>query len=170
MFCTNCGVKVIEGSAHCTSCGTRVDAAAPDASSYETGYNSGDSSIPKGCLVLIVSFFTMPIKTAHVAANQLRQIGRTGTVETTDDFPHLSWVSAVLPTLATIASILFILYGFSNLFSDSYRPFAERIGLFVGSFFVALLLDWLIMWGGEGLSIYVVSAKYYSKKLREEEK
>lgn len=170
MFCTNCGTQVVEGSAHCTSCGTRVDTATPGTSSYEAGYSSGNSSIPKGCLVLIVSFFTMPIKTAHVAANQLRQIGRTGTLETTDDFPHLSWFSAVLPTVATIASALIVLYGFINLFSDSYRPFAERIGLFVGSFFVALLLDWLIMWFGEALSTYVVSAKYYSKKLREEEK
>lgn len=25
MFCTNCGAKVAENSAHCTSCGTRVD-------------------------------------------------------------------------------------------------------------------------------------------------
>lgn len=25
MFCTNCGTKVVEGSAHCTSCGTRVE-------------------------------------------------------------------------------------------------------------------------------------------------
>lgn len=25
MFCTSCGAKVAEGSAHCTSCGARVD-------------------------------------------------------------------------------------------------------------------------------------------------
>lgn len=25
MFCTNCGTKVVEGSAHCISCGTRVE-------------------------------------------------------------------------------------------------------------------------------------------------
>ena len=28
MFCTNCGTRVVEGSAHCTSCGTRVEGVA----------------------------------------------------------------------------------------------------------------------------------------------
>jgi zinc-ribbon domain len=51
MFCTNCGTKVVEGSAHCTSCGTRVDgvgaAAAIVSNVAITAYSSLDADFKK---------------------------------------------------------------------------------------------------------------------------
>lgn len=170
MFCTNCGTKIVPGSANCTGCGAAVDGggqqAAPQAA-YGAQYGGGDASLPKGCLVLIVSFFTMPIKTAGVAAVELRRIGRTGSLTTDNDFPHLSWFKAVLPVIATIVSTLIVFYGFAQLFTG-YEQMTSRIGKFVGSLFVAIVVDWVIMWTGEAMNAYIVSAQYYSKQLRED--
>jgi zinc-ribbon domain len=51
MFCTNCGTKVVEGSAHCTSCGTRVEgvgaAAAIVSNVAATAYASLDANFKK---------------------------------------------------------------------------------------------------------------------------
>lgn len=166
MFCTNCGTKITPGSTNCSGCGAAVgDESAPQAA-YSTQNSGGDASLPKGCLVLIVSFFTMPIKTAGVAASELRSIGRVGSLATDNDFPHMSWFKAVVPIIATITSILIVFYGFMQLFTG-YDSMTTRIGTFVGSLFLAILIDWVIMWAGEAINIYIASGQYYSKQLRD---
>ena len=170
MFCTNCGTKFEASAMHCTQCGANVGGeTSANQGSYPQAvkYGVDEASLPKGCLVLVLSIFTMPIKTAHVAASELRRVGRAGSLDADNDFPHLSWLKAVQPVVATILSILIVLYGVIHLFTaDEYTPFSQRIGTAVGSIFVAIAADWAIMMLGELISISIVAAQFFSKQIR----
>jgi hypothetical protein len=69
--------------------------------------------------------------------------------------------------VATIVLTLIVFYGFAQLFTG-YEAMSTRIGKFVGSILIAILVDWLVMWTGEAMNAYIVSAQYYSKKLRKD--
>ena len=174
MFCTECGSKIEAEALHCTQCGASVSSNASPSANHGPGvrateYIADEASLPKGCLVLVLSIFTMPIKTAHVAASELRRMGRAGSLDADNDFPHLSWLKAVQPVVATIVSILIVLYGFIRLFTgDEYTPFSQKIGTAVGSIFVAIAADWAIMILGEAISISIVAAQFFSIQIRKD--
>jgi hypothetical protein len=165
MFCTSCGTEVDDDSIHCTACGVGLS---------EAGINelpefaNDEATLPKGCLVLFFSIFTMPIKTARVAASELRRIGRAGSLDTENDFPHLTWLRAVLPVIATALSIGIVSFGFYRLLFGDAEGSNKIIGFFA-ALLIAIVADWLIMLIGEASSAYIVSAQYYSKKLRKDD-
>ncbi len=51
MFCTNCGAKVVEGSAHCTSCGTRMDGLGAVGSAARNAYAGMDETLKRSLLL-----------------------------------------------------------------------------------------------------------------------
>lgn len=61
MFCTNCGTKVVEGSAHCTSCGTRVEgvgtAAAIVSNAARVAYANLDENFRKSLFLGLGAIF-----------------------------------------------------------------------------------------------------------------
>lgn len=61
MFCTNCGTKVVEGSAHCTSCGTRVEgvgtAAAIVSNAARAAYANLDEDFRKSLFLGVGAIF-----------------------------------------------------------------------------------------------------------------
>jgi hypothetical protein len=187
MFCTACGTKALEGSTHCTNCGVALPAATASqttdrdyspfiANGRETSASSpgsyvGEPSIASGCLVLFVSIFTMPIKTASLAARELRIIAKEGSLGTDNDFPHLSWYKAVLPVFATVCSVAVFIFGLFSAFAalsafDGGVPTA--LGLVILSVFGAIVTDWLIMILGELLTINIAAGRYYSRRNRED--
>jgi len=187
MFCTACGTKAQEGSTHCTNCGASLPAAIAStttdrhygpvsANGWETSVSSpgnyvGEPSIASGCLVLFVSIFTMPIKTASLAARELKIIAKEGSLGTDNDFPHLSWYKAVLPVFATGCSVLVLLFGLFSAFaalSSFDGGVAYALGLVIMSVFGAIATDWLIMILGELLTINVASGRYYTRRNKED--
>lgn len=169
MYCTSCGTKVQEGSAHCTSCGAALAQSNPTISSY-----SSEPGIPQGCLVLFVSIFTMPIKTAQLAGHELRTIAKTGVLSTDSDFPHLSWYKAVLPVIATFCSACVLIFGILSAFGGLVTGYGFEIddffGVLIGSILGAIAIDWLIMIFGELLMINVAGGRYYSRRNNAEDK
>jgi hypothetical protein len=183
MFCTSCGTKAVEGAVHCTNCGAALSGATPPqaerpqepqpapaaSQAYSAVSRTYDSepSAASGCLVLFVSMFTMPIKTAGLAARELRTIAREGSLGTDNDFPHLSWFKAVLPVVATCCSVLVLLFGLFSAFA-ALKAFdgglASALGLLILSVFGAIFVDWTIMILGETLTVNIAAGRYYSRQ------
>jgi hypothetical protein len=187
MFCTACGTKAQEGSSHCTNCGAPLPGSAasrsetpqapPSNANTNQSYSGipqayvGEPSVASGCLVLFVSIFTMPIKTASLAARELRMIAKEGSLGTDNDFPHLSWYKAVLPVFATVCSVLVFLFGLFSAFaalSAFDGGVAYALGLVILSVFGAIVTDWLIMILGELLTINIAAGRYYSRRNKED--
>ena len=167
MECASCGTEAAEGSTHCTNCGAKLQTDVATETSSSDG-EAGKLQAASGCLVLLFSIFTMPIKTANMAAHELRQIAKAGALETDKDFPHLFWCKAMLPIVATALSALVFL---------GVLVFAVItggiVGLIVGLVPASLALvftDWFIMIVGEYLVIKVVSGRYYTQKIKEADK
>ena len=164
MLCTSCGTEAQPGSAYCANCGATLQADQTTESSSESDKGS-EPGIALGCLILIRSIFTMPIKSARLAAHELRKIAKLGTIDTDRDFPHLFWCKAMLPVLATVlsASVFLGVLGFAIL----ERGFVGLIAGLVAAVLAAVLADWFIMIAGEYLMIKVVSARYYTQHTRQ---
>lgn len=166
MDCTSCGIQNKADSVNCANCGEALQTdqvAAPSSTSDKVR----EPGLASGCLILIRSIFTMPIKTANLAGDELRKIAKAGAIDTDKDFPHLFWCKAMLPVIATFLSALVFLGTFGILI-------AERgiIGLFVGLVaapLAAILADWFIMVVGEYLIIKVVSVRYYTQQIKAHE-
>lgn len=126
----------------------------------DLGAQVGKSSIFRGLLTLFLSFFTMPFKTMRLAGRMLREIGQKGALDDNTDHPHLTWLTTVLPVLATIVFFGIMLYGLRAAlgmadFMNSYagKPSVpEAIGIIIGAYLVAILVDWVIMIFGELLT------------------
>jgi hypothetical protein len=166
MLCTSCGTEAQPGSTYCANCGATLQTDQATETSSESD-NASEPGIASGCLILIRSIFTMPIKTANLAAHELRKIAKSGTIDTDRDFPHLFWCKAMLPVLATVLSALVFLgvLGFA-IFEGG---FIALIAGLLAAFLAALLTDWFIMIVGEYLMIKVVSARYYTQRIKEAE-
>jgi hypothetical protein len=185
MFCTACGTKAQEGSAHCTNCGAALpasqssqagaQAAAPSSQTYSgipQGY-SGEPGAAMGCLVLFVSIFTMPFKTAVVAVNELRTIAREGILNSETDFPHLSWFKTALPVIATLMSVIVfvlgLLYAIDTMGNSYSGGVAKGLGIIIISAFLAIISDWVIMIIGEQMTIKVAEGRYYTRRNKKED-
>ena len=159
MYCTSCGAQNEDGSAHCTNCGTAFGGTPV--------HTANDGSIPSGCLILFISIFTMPIKTAKLAAEELRAVAKAGALETDSDFPHLSWHKAVLPVMATICSIGVLVFGaisFIGLVATGYADLGDLLKAIFGTLLLAIAVDWAIMLLGEWFNISIAVARYVSRR------
>ena len=164
MDCTSCGTQVEAGSTQCTECGADLQPVQAAALS-SSGEKVRERGLATGCLILLRSIFTMPIRTAELAAHELRKIAKAGAIDTDRDFPHLFWCKAMLPVVATFLSAAVFLgtLGFATV--------TAGIGGLIAGLFVALLAavsaDWFIMIVGEYLMIKVVAARYYTQRIKE---
>lgn len=166
MVCSSCGTQNQADSAHCTNCGEALQSPEETASS-STSDKTREPGLVSGCLILLRSIFTMPIRTASLAAHELRKIAKTGAIDTDKDFPHLFWCKAMLPVVATFLSALVFLGTLGSAIA-----IGGIVGLFAGLVsapLAAILTDWLIMIIGEYLMIKVVSVQYYKQHIKEAE-
>ena len=167
MICTSCGTQAQPDSAFCASCGTSLQTDQAEATTSESG-KSRKSGIASGSFILIRSIFTMPIKTANMAAHELRKIAKTGEIDTDRDFPHLFWCKAMLPVIATFLSSLVFLGTIG--FAVAMGRVVDLLAGLIGAVFAAIAIDWFIMIVGEYLMIKVVSARYYTQRIEEHER
>jgi len=160
------GTKGQAESTDSTNGGETSQAGQPAAPS-SASYKAREPGLASGCLILVRSIFTMPVRTANLAADELRKIAKAGALDTDKDFPHLFWCKAMLPVIATFLSALAFLGTLG-----SAVVMAGVVGFFVGllaATLAAVLTDWFIMIFGEFLMIKVVSVQYYKQHIKEAE-
>ncbi len=153
MFCPSCGTKVIEGSSKCSQCGEVFVA-------IGTKIEGGAF---KGFLILLVSYFTMPLKTLKITLRQLRELGGKGSLEVKDtDIPHLTWLGIAGHFVASVVIILIfiisVLAGLKSLGKLKYSATDAIGGLIlypIGGIILAILADWFIMVGLEIILLWV---------------
>jgi len=125
---------------------------------------AAQSGAIKGFIVLVVSFFTMPLKTLRLTVHQLREVGAAGTLGLgTTTLPHLSWlrVAGNFVVSAVIVAILLVgLYqGVMSLGQLKYSASAAIGGLIwkpLAALLVAVVADWVMGFFLELLGIMVV--------------
>lgn len=120
-----------------------------------------------GCLILLRSIFTMPLRTARLAGDELRKIAKAGALHTDKDFPHLFWCKAMLPVIATFLSVAAFLGALG-----SATAMGGLAGFFAGllaAVLAAVVTDWAVMIFGEFLMVKVVSVQYYKQHIKETE-
>jgi len=167
MFCPKCGTRVPDGSSHCSNCGAALAGSSLKAGAVQIA----QSSAVKGFFVLWGMWFTMPLKTLKLCARQLREFGQAGSLETSSDLPHLSWVRVAGGTIASIGIVIFIaigvIKGLMSLGDFRYsagRAFGGLIGYPIGGFFAAIVWDWFVMtWFVEMLGLWVGMANDIKK-------
>jgi hypothetical protein len=99
MFCSQCGTQNADDSLRCTSCGAALRQAAQSPIRA-----IGESSALRGLIVLIVSFFTMPLRTLKIMSRMLREVGERGAFDTeSSSVPHLTWIQTAGTVLVVIA-------------------------------------------------------------------
>jgi hypothetical protein len=148
MFCTNCGGQMPANSIKCPQCGTSMGTAAATAALSA----AAKSGAVKGLFVLVVSFFTMPLKTLRLTVHQLREVGAAGTLGLgTTRLPHLTWLRVagnfILSVIIVVILLIGLYQGVMSLKQLKYSATAA-IGGFVwkpiAALFVAVLADWII--------------------------
>lgn len=162
MVCASCGTRNDADSDHCTNCGAIMQSGEDGAPPSE-GEKAGDAGVAAGCLVLLLLVFTMPIKTARMAAFELRKIAKAGALDSEREFPHLFWCKAMLPIIATALSAIVFL-GVLGV-SVATQGLAGLIAGPVFAVVAAVLSDWFIMLVGEYLTIKIVSGRYYTQQI-----
>ena len=164
MFCTNCGAQLPEGSTTCSKCNASL-ASAPRS-------EGGISKIFLGLGLLVLSFFTMPLKTFKLTLVQLKEIGGKGklNVEATE-VPHLTWLEVTAHVIASIVVIGIIIYfiirgfnSFGELLEDSVSDAVKELisNILTGIFF-AIVADWAIMLTLELISLGIIVANNIKK-------
>jgi hypothetical protein len=144
MFCPNCGNQVAEGVSQCPGCKYIVNA------SIASRTGGGAFS---GFLLLVGSFFYMPVKTLTITLQQLKALGAKGKIDVNEtDLPHLTWLGMAGNFLASVAITLIIAVGVvKGLMSiGDFRYSASDavlkvIGYPILGVFVAIFTDWVIM-------------------------
>ena len=134
-----------------------------DSQPSEKGGDAKSPSVPKGCLILVLAIFTMPINTARMATAELRKIADAGALDTGKDFPHLFWCKSMLPIIATaLSGLVFLAVVGVATATAGFGGFL--VGLVVGTI-ATVLTDWFVMIVGEYMVIKVVSGRYYTQKI-----
>ncbi|MBT9168898.1 MAG: hypothetical protein DDT19_02249 [Syntrophomonadaceae bacterium] len=153
MFCSKCGANIVEG-AKCPKCG-------------EAGAVSGlktEGSAFMGFLILLASFFTMPLKTLKRTLQQLRELGGKGKLEAKDtDIPHLTWLGIAGNFVASLAVAVILavsaVKALSSLQGIKYSV-SSAIGGFllnlIGGVLAAIAADWIVMVWIEILTLMVI--------------
>jgi hypothetical protein len=125
---------------------------------------AAQSGAVKGFFVLVVSFFTMPLKTLRLTIQQLREVGGAGTLglgNTT--LPHLSWLRVAGNLVASIAIVGILAYGLYEAVSALGQmkhsvkdALMGSVWALVAAFFKAIAADWVIGFVLELLGTLVV--------------
>lgn len=151
IFCSNCGSKVVEGCVQCSQCGEML---------ASTSVNNVDKGAFTGLLILVTSFFLMPLKTLKITRQQLRELSERGDPGIRDtEVPHLTWLGIAGHFVASLAIILLIIAGIvKGLLSLQHMEYSYRYfnystkdalwGLLVnsiGGVFAAIAANWVIM-------------------------
>ena len=112
MFCTNCGAQMPGNAIKCPQCGTSMGAAAATAAASAALSAAANSGAVKGFFVLVVSFFTMPLKTLRLTVHQLREVGAAGTLGLgTTTLPHLTWLRVAGNFILSVIILVILLIG-----------------------------------------------------------
>lgn len=125
---------------------------------------AAQSGAVKGFVVLIVSFFTMPLKTLRLTVQQLREVGAAGTLGLgSTTLPHLSWLRVAGNFVVSAVIVGILLYGLyqgvMSLGQLKYSAQSAIGGLIwkpIAALFVAVAADWVIGFVLELLGILVV--------------
>lgn len=161
MFCSGCGAKVALGSARCPQCGEVLG--------FGGSVITGNAF--KGFIILLVSWFTMPLRTLKITLVQLRELGGKGSLDVEDtETPHLTWLVIAGNFLSSLVIalilILGVLIGINSLKAWEYSKQDAIRGFIVSPIigvFAAIAVDWLIMIWREILLLMVYIAKDIKK-------
>jgi hypothetical protein len=148
MFCPKCGTENANMSSRCTSCGTHFTGAALRAGAVQMA----QSGVLKGFFTLWLAWFTMPVKTIRLTAQQLREYGSVGALENGNDIPHLTWVRAAGGTLACIGIFVALIWGvwkgvegLGDIRYDTSGALLGLVGYPLAGALAAIVIDWAIM-------------------------
>lgn len=157
MFCPNCGTEVADNVLACGTCGhTLYEQQTTAEDSSDLSSDDSEGSALKGFFILIVSFFSMPIKTIKRTFALLREVGSKGALDIGGTaVPHLTWLVVASNLVASLVVVGLILYGLFSGISGLSRNPASALGTMVGGFFFAVIADWLVMFFIETLSLWV---------------
>ena len=165
MFCSNCGTQVSDDAIRCTNCGA----------SLRTGPGAAlaavaSSGAVKGFLILIGSWFTMPLKTMKQTAAQLREIGSKGAFDVSSELPHLNWMRVAGGVLACAAVFGVIIYcliqAFRSLGEMSYSVqdgLTDFIKYLIMGGLGAVVADWVTMYLVELIALWLSMASSLKK-------
>lgn len=143
MFCPNCGAKLQEGSAKCSQCGEIFSASGA----------TSDGNAFKGFLILLVSYFTMPVKTLKITIRQLKELGAKGSLEVEEtEIPHLTWLGIAGHFVASLVIVLIVVagvvMGLLSLKALDYSAKEAFKGLIMNPIYgvlIAIAANWFIM-------------------------
>lgn len=161
MFCSGCGAKVALGSAKCPQCGEVLG----------SGGAVSTGSAFKGFIILLLSWFTMPLRTLKITLVQLRELGGKGSLDVEDtETPHLTWMGIAGHFFSSIVIVLILIGGVvTGILSLKAWDYSKQtaIGGLIASpiigVFAAIAADWLIMIWLEILLLMVYIAKDIKK-------
>jgi hypothetical protein len=164
MFCTSCGAQMPVNAIKCPQCGTSMGTAAATAAASAALSAAAQSGAVKGFVVLVISFFTMPLKTLRLTVQQLREVGAAGSLGLgTTTLPHLTWLRVAgnfVVSVVIVGILLTGLYqGVMSLGQLKYSATSAIGGLIwkpLAALFVAVAADWVIGFVLELLGILVV--------------
>jgi hypothetical protein len=143
MFCSQCGAQNTDDSLRCTSCGVQLRGIPGAAVLKEIG----QSGALKGLVVLVVSFFTMPLRTIRRMVDMLRDVGARGAFDTEgSDVPHTSWLLTAGVVLIVVAMFVGLAY-FLYEAVDSLKYLRRDVGRALGNFVLNLVLGLAAMVG-----------------------
>ena len=153
MFCSQCGTANTDDSQRCTNCGSALRAAAA-ANPLQA---LGQSSAFNGLVVLVVSFFTMPLRTMKIMVRMLRDVGERGAFDTeSSSVPHLTWIQTAGVVLVVIgmigAALACIVAGLGAIAAGSAGTFVLML---LAAPFAMVGINWGGMWVIETLSLSV---------------
>ncbi len=143
MFCPNCGNQIANGDLKCSRCGEMVGSM--------VSKNLGSSF--KGFLILLISFFTMPLKTLKITLYQLRELGAKGSLDIQEtEIPHLTWLKVASHFITSSVVILIVIGGIISGIMSLEKLRYSITEAIVGFIFypimgvvIAILVDWLVM-------------------------
>ena len=161
MFCSQCGTANTDDSQRCTNCGSALRAAAA-ANPLQA---LGQSSAFNGLVVLVVSFFTMPLRTIKIMSRMLREVGDRGAFDTeSSGVPHLTWIQTagvVLVVFGMVGSALACLVtGLAAIAAGSAGTFVLML---LAAPLAMVAANWAGMWVIETLSLAVDIANNIKK-------
>jgi hypothetical protein len=113
---------------------------------------AAQSGAVKGFFVLVVSFFTMPLKTLRLTLHQLREVGKAGTLGLgTTTLPHMSWLRVAGNFVVSVAIVGILVYGLyeaiaalGQLKYSVKDALTSSIWALVSAIFKAIAADWVI--------------------------